>query len=82
MKFEIYQDKKFEWRWRLKARNGKIVATGESYKRQTSAIKTVEKIIGSLSRSGKSTTIIVKSPRALTKKELAKTRKAMNKMYK
>lgn len=33
MKLEIYKDKKNEWRWRLKARNGRIVATcSEGYK--------------------------------------------------
>ena len=29
--FEIYQDKKGEFRFRLKSRNGEIVASGESY---------------------------------------------------
>ena len=29
--FEIYRDKKGEFRFRLKSRNGEIVATGESY---------------------------------------------------
>lgn len=33
--FEIYKDKKGEYRWRLKASNGKIVAdSAESYKRK------------------------------------------------
>ena len=27
MKFEVYQDKKGEWRWRLKHANGNILAT-------------------------------------------------------
>lgn len=31
-KFEIYQDKKGEFRFRLKARNGQIIATSEGYK--------------------------------------------------
>ena len=32
MKFEVYKDKSGEWRWRLKATNGQIVATsGEGY---------------------------------------------------
>jgi hypothetical protein len=31
-KFEIYQDKKKEYRFRLKAANGQIIATGEGYK--------------------------------------------------
>ena len=30
-KFEIYQDKKGEFRFRLKAKNGQIIATGEGY---------------------------------------------------
>ena len=29
--FEIYKDSKGEFRFRLKSRNGEIVATGESY---------------------------------------------------
>jgi uncharacterized protein YegP (UPF0339 family) len=32
MKFHIYKDHKGEWRWRLVAANGKIIAdSGESY---------------------------------------------------
>ena len=30
-KFEIYKDKAGEFRFRLKARNGEVIATGESY---------------------------------------------------
>ena len=30
-KFEIYKDKKGEFRFRLKARNGQIIASGEGY---------------------------------------------------
>jgi uncharacterized protein YegP (UPF0339 family) len=29
--FEIYKDKKGEFRFRLKSRNGEVVASGESY---------------------------------------------------
>lgn len=29
--FEIYKDTKHEWRWRLKAKNGKIIAVSEGY---------------------------------------------------
>ena len=31
MFFEKYQDKKKQFRWRLKSRNGKIIASGEAY---------------------------------------------------
>ena len=33
MKLEIYQDRRKEWRWRLRARNGNIMAVAsEGYK--------------------------------------------------
>jgi uncharacterized protein YegP (UPF0339 family) len=33
MKFHVYKDARGEWRWRLKAANGKIIAdSGEGYK--------------------------------------------------
>jgi uncharacterized protein YegP (UPF0339 family) len=32
MKFHVYKDSKDEWRWRLKAANGKVIAdSGEDY---------------------------------------------------
>ena len=37
-KLEIYRDGRSEWRWRLKASNGRIVAdSGEGYCRRSSA---------------------------------------------
>lgn len=30
-KFEIYKDKKGEFRWRLRAANNQVIATGEGY---------------------------------------------------
>ena len=41
MKFQIYKDKKSEWRWRLRASNGEIVAAGESYTRQADCKRAV-----------------------------------------
>ena len=36
-KLEVYEDNSGEWRWRLKASNGRIVATsGEGFKRHSS----------------------------------------------
>lgn len=43
-KFEIYQDARGEWRFRLKAGNGEIVATGESYPTRAGALKGVEAV--------------------------------------
>ena len=37
--WEVYKDRKDEWRWRRKARNGKIVgASSESYKNKSDCI--------------------------------------------
>jgi len=38
-KFEIYQDAKGEFRFRLKAGNGEIVATGEGYASKSGAVE-------------------------------------------
>jgi uncharacterized protein YegP (UPF0339 family) len=43
-KFEIYSDAKGEFRFRLKAGNGEIVATGEGYKSKASAINGVDAV--------------------------------------
>jgi uncharacterized protein YegP (UPF0339 family) len=33
MKFQLYKDAAGEWRWRLRAKNGQVIATsGEGYK--------------------------------------------------
>jgi uncharacterized protein YegP (UPF0339 family) len=45
-RFETYQDKSGEWRFRLKAANGQIIATGEGYSSEnglTNGIKAVTK---------------------------------------
>ena len=43
-KFEVYADKKGEFRFRLKATNGQIIATGEGYKAKASCLKGIESI--------------------------------------
>lgn len=43
-KYEVYTDKSGEFRFRLKARNGEIIATGEGYKTKTSCLKGIESI--------------------------------------
>ncbi|MBQ9392552.1 MAG: YegP family protein [Oscillospiraceae bacterium] len=43
-KFEVYVDKKGEFRFRLKARNGEIIATGEGYKAKTSCLNGIDSI--------------------------------------
>ena len=43
-KFEVYVDKRGEFRFRLKARNGEIIAVGESYKALDSCLGGIEYI--------------------------------------
>ena len=43
-KFEMYQDKAGEFRFRLKAANGEIILTGESYKAKAGCLKGIESI--------------------------------------
>ncbi|MBQ5969847.1 MAG: YegP family protein [Clostridia bacterium] len=43
-KFEMYVDKAGEFRFRLKARNGEIIATSEGYKAKASCINGIESV--------------------------------------
>ena len=43
-KFEVYIDKAGEFRFRLKAKNGQIIATGEGYKAKKSCMNGVESV--------------------------------------
>lgn len=43
-KFEIYTDKAGEFRFRLKARNGEIIAVSEGYKAKASCLNGIESV--------------------------------------
>jgi uncharacterized protein YegP (UPF0339 family) len=43
-KFELYKDKKGEFRWRLIASNGETIATGEGYKSKSGAKNGIESV--------------------------------------
>jgi uncharacterized protein len=43
-KFELYTDAKGEYRFRLKAGNGEIIAVGESYETKAGALNGIESI--------------------------------------
>lgn len=46
MRFYIYRDKNGEWRWRLIARNGLIMAdSAEGYKRKAKCVAALTKIL-------------------------------------
>lgn len=44
-KFEVYQDKAGQYRFRLKARNGKIVGTSEAYTNKAGCLNGVESVM-------------------------------------
>lgn len=43
-KFEVYTDKSGEFRFRLKATNGQIIATGEGYKSKSGCMNGIESV--------------------------------------
>lgn len=43
-KFEVYTDKAGEFRFRLKAKNGQIIATSEGYKAKASCLNGIESV--------------------------------------
>lgn len=43
-KFELYADKAGKFRFRLKAANGQVIATGQDYTTKAAAIKGIESI--------------------------------------
>lgn len=43
-KFEVYQDKAGKYRFRLKASNGQVIATGESYESKAPCLKGVASV--------------------------------------
>ena len=43
-KFEVYKDRAGEYRFRLKAGNGEVIAVGEGYKQKAGCINGIESI--------------------------------------
>ena len=43
-KFEIYKDKGGDYRFRLKASNGQVIASGQGYKSKASCLNGIESI--------------------------------------
>lgn len=43
-KFEVYQDAKEKFRFRLKAGNGEIIASSEAYESKSSCLKGIESV--------------------------------------
>jgi uncharacterized protein len=48
MAYHVYQDRSQEWRWRLKAENGRIVAdSGEGYQNRQDCLDGIQLVKGS-----------------------------------
>ena len=58
-KFEVYKDKAGEFRFRLKATNGQIIATGEGYK----AMASCKNGIASIKKNAQDAVIVVEEPK-------------------
>lgn len=43
-KFEVYKDAAGKFRFRLKASNGQVIATGEAYESKASALNGIESV--------------------------------------
>ncbi|GAA2859102.1 MAG TPA: YegP family protein [Microbacterium sp.] len=43
-KFELYQDKGGDWRFRLKAGNGEVIATGQGYASKSGAVNGIDSV--------------------------------------
>ena len=43
-KFEVYQDKQGDYRFRLKASNGQVIASSQAYKTKKSCINGIESV--------------------------------------
>jgi len=44
MKFIVFRDVNGDWRFRLVAKNNKIIATGEAYTQRAGVLKTIKNI--------------------------------------
>jgi len=43
-KYELYQDKAGDWRFRLKAGNGEVIATGQGYASKAGAMNGIDSV--------------------------------------
>ena len=43
-RFEVFKDRKKQWRFRLRARNGKVIASSEAYVSRRNAVLGIESI--------------------------------------
>lgn len=51
-RFEVYRDKRDGHRWRLRAANGRIVATGEAHTRKRDAVRACQRIADLADQAG------------------------------
>ena len=51
-KFEVYKDKKGDFRFRLVASNGQVIATSQGYKSKASCMKGIESVRKNAPKTG------------------------------
>jgi len=49
-RIEIFQDKRGEWRWHLRATNGRIVCQGESHTSKRDAIRAAKAVVATCAK--------------------------------
>lgn len=48
-RFEVYQDAVYDWRWRLVAQNGQIIAdSGQGYTRRRDAVRAITSVASAI----------------------------------
>ena len=73
-KFEVYKDKKGEFRFRLKATNGETIATGESYPSKVGVMKGIKSIQKSAAEAAVVDLTVEKAAEKTTATKTTKTR--------
>ncbi len=58
--FEIYEDSAYEWRWRLKAKNSKIIAVSEGYSTKQGCVKGIKSVLKTVGDINASPSMMIK----------------------
>ena len=79
MKYELYKDRRGEWRWRLRASNHEIIASGEGYVKRADCVHSIRLV----KRSAKTKIVdLVEEAKQAAKIKTAKKKTAKRKTAK
>ena len=90
MKYEIYKDRRGEWRWRLRASNHEIIASGEGYVKRADCVHSIRlvkrstktKIVDLVEEAKQAAKIKTVTKRKTAKRKTAKRKTAKRKTAK